>query len=108
MKGNHFEQYMLAILGRTTFSEAVIQKYQNILSGSEGERYVTSVVKSIGNIEIIEDFQSSKHNHIQIDCIVIEDNAIYLLEVKNYKGIYTLDDTILRNNFGTCRRLLFN
>ncbi|HCN61002.1 MULTISPECIES: nuclease-related domain-containing protein [Mammaliicoccus] len=94
------EKYLKSIIGRAELSDNLFNKVQNKSSGNDGERYFNAILKCMEHIVYINDFQFTLNNQVQIDMLVIDDRAIYLFEIKNYKGIYYLEDTFFKNNYG--------
>lgn len=60
------------------------------LKGARGERLVKSIVKSyeynrvLFSLNLPYDYHSGKENSNQIDCIVVNQKGIFILEIKNY------------------------
>ncbi|WP_239732865.1 nuclease-related domain-containing protein [Mammaliicoccus sp. P-M55] len=94
------EKYLKSIIGRAELSDNLFNKVQNKSSGNDGERYFNAILNCMEHIVYINDFQFTLNNQVQIDMLVIDDRAIYLFEIKNYKGIYYLEDTFFKNNYG--------
>lgn len=100
MNEQYYEIYIEAIKGRAELNEALLQKLQNKSSGDDGEDYFRAVLKCRDDLNVINNFQLNHNNHVQIDSIVIDDHAIHLFEIKNYKGIYTIDKSYIKNSYG--------
>lgn len=60
------------------------------LKGAQGERLVKNVVKSYGynrvlsSLNLLYSYHNGKKNSNQIDCIVVNQKGIFILEIKNY------------------------
>ncbi|WP_323704416.1 nuclease-related domain-containing protein [Mammaliicoccus sp. Dog046] len=100
MATNNEIKYIQSIIGRAELNESFYQHLQNQSSGNDGENYFKSVLDCIPEIIYITDYQFQLNNHVQIDAIVIDDSAIYLFEIKNYKGIYEFEGSNFKNNYG--------
>ena len=94
------EKYIQSIIGRAELNDSLYQYLQNQSSGNEGENYFKSVLDGIPEIIYLTDYQFQLNNHVQIDAIVIDDIAIHLFEIKNYKGIYEFQGSNFKNNYG--------
>ncbi|MCD8875380.1 NERD domain-containing protein [Mammaliicoccus sciuri] len=101
MESKHDTKYFQSLIGRAELTENILKSIQNKSSGNDGENYFSAILDCVTDIVYLNDFQFTYNSQVQIDTIVIDDHAIYLFEIKNYKGIYYLEDTLLKNNFGS-------
>lgn len=65
---------------------------KTLLKGAEGERIVRNVVKSyaynrvLTSLNLPYEYRKGKANSNQIDCIVVNQKGIFILEIKNYNA----------------------
>lgn len=96
MESKHDTKYFQSLIGRAELTENILKSIQNKSSGNDGENYFSAILDCDTDIVYLNDFQFTYNSQVQIDTIVIDDQAIYLFEIKNYKGIYYLEDMLLK------------
>lgn len=86
MESKYDTKYFQSLIGRAKLTENILKSIQNKSSGNDGENYFSAILNCDTDIVYMNDFQSTFNSQVQIDTIVIDDHAIYLFEVKNYKA----------------------
>ncbi|MCJ0923486.1 NERD domain-containing protein [Mammaliicoccus sciuri] len=86
MESKHDTKYFQSLIGRAELTENILKSIQNKSSGNDGENYFSAILNCDTDIVYMNDFQFTFNSQVQIDTIVIDDHAIYLFEVKNYKA----------------------
>lgn len=72
--------------------DAFLGQANGAVKGAEGERLVRNVVKSyaynrvLTSLNLPYQYQKGKDNSNQVDCIVVNQKGIFVLEIKNYTG----------------------
>lgn len=78
---------------RTTLTSEQLKTYHNLSKGYVGEKRFYELLKknlSINSIVLHSLLLESNDTTFQIDCLIILQNSIYLIEVKNYEGDFYL------------------
>ncbi|WP_323703781.1 nuclease-related domain-containing protein [Mammaliicoccus sp. Dog046] len=70
------------------------------MKGVEGESKIAHILKQIPDLNYLNNVAFNIKNRIQIDFIIVDDEHIFHLEVKHYKGDYHIIDGQMKNEFG--------
>lgn len=83
---------MKCLDGRVTFGEKDERYFRNYMSGALGEQLVEDGAACLdGCVARIHDLVIVEDRTCQIDALWIGSRSIYLLEVKHWEGVYTVD-----------------
>lgn len=83
---------------RKGLSPQEIQQYEQIKAGFYGEAKLSELIVSGNFHHIIPLFDIrllSRNAELQIDCLLLTENNIFILEVKNYRGDYYIENNNL-------------
>src|SRR5690554_7933025 len=87
---------------RSTLSKDEYQYYLSLEKGLEGERKLDQRLEELPEeVLILRDLTLEiGHSIFQVDTLLIFENQLYLLEVKNLEGDYYLDGQLFKNIYG--------
>ncbi|WP_239738289.1 nuclease-related domain-containing protein [Mammaliicoccus sp. H-M32] len=91
--------YFNAVNNRIEQNETTREIYRQ-MKGAEGEKIVKAILDKDHTLSYEYNVQLYIKNTIQIDFLVVDDDKIFNLEVKHYKGDYYIDDNQIKNNYG--------
>lgn len=91
--------YFNAVNNRIEQNETTREIYRQ-MKGAEGEKIVKAILDKEHTLSYEYNVQLYIKNKIQIDFLVVDDDKIFNLEVKHYKGDYYIDDNQIKNNYG--------
>ena len=93
------QTYLLAIKNRI-IQDRLDEDTRNYIKGLEGEIFIKRILDEYPDLHYLYDFHISHKNRVQIDFLIVTDDAICHFEVKHYSGDYTIKDEQLINRFG--------
>ncbi|MEB7657454.1 NERD domain-containing protein [Mammaliicoccus vitulinus] len=93
------QKYLLAIKNRI-IQEKLDEETRNYIKGLEGEVFVKRILDEYPDLNYLYDFHISHKNRVQIDFLIVTDDAILHFEIKHYSGDYTIKDSQLISEFG--------
>lgn len=93
------QTYLLALKNRI-IQDKLDEDTRNYIKGLEGELFIKDILDEYPDLHYLYDFHISHKNRVQIDFLIVTDDAICHFEVKHYSGDYTIKDGQLMNEFG--------
>ncbi|KAA1042373.1 NERD domain-containing protein [Macrococcus equipercicus] len=94
--------YYNALHNRTPLSDNQREDYHTHFKGYEGEKQFIRLLSEFPDAVVLWDltFRSKYKGMAQFDIIVIHGNTVTHYDIKNYKGIFTMNDRLLVNSYG--------
>lgn len=93
------QTYLLALKNRI-IQDKLDEDTRNYIKGLEGELFIKGILDEYPDLHYLYDFHINYKNRVQIDFLIVTDDAICHFEVKHYSGDYTIKDGQLMNEFG--------
>src|SRR5699024_9976668 len=93
-------QHLQYVRHRTALSKEDETSLYRGLQGFEGEwKFATLLEQKLQKAYIVlhDILLEQGNSHFQMDCLIIHDSAIYLLDIKNFQGDYVYKDNQLYN-----------
>src|SRR5699024_3823998 len=80
--------------GRKTFAKTEEHQHYKLLKGYEGEKQLSNILKEQLHQDHLQINNILLNNHVtvfQMDTLLIFNQTVYLIEVKNYQGEFQLE-----------------
>lgn len=93
------QKYLFAIQNRL-IQDKLDDETKNYIKGLEGEIFIKCILDDYPDLHYLYDYHINHKNRVQIDFLIVTDDALLHLEIKHYSGDYTIKDGQLMNEFG--------
>ncbi|WP_323703825.1 nuclease-related domain-containing protein [Mammaliicoccus sp. Dog046] len=93
------QKYLFAIKNRIIQSK-LDEEMRNYIKGLEGEIFIKCILDEYPDLHYLYNYQINHKNRVQIDFLIVTDDALLHFEIKHYSGDYTIKDGQLMNEFG--------
>ena len=80
---------------------------ENLYKGMSGEERVKEKLKHLDNVFYGRTYRKDGQT-VELDCMVVNDDGVYLIEIKNYKAdkiVFETSGTLYRHNYGKVEKI---